>query len=107
MILISNKIKPPVYETDPVKLGQLMGYNLRIIRTARKWSINKLAELSGVPSCTVQRLEKATKVTSQLSTWVPLCNALGVQMEDLLTPRLTFRKPTDEEAKNDNADSQD
>lgn len=107
MILISEKRKPPMYEEDPAKLGQLMGYNLRVIRKARKWSIDKLAKISGVPSCTVQRLEKATKVTSQLATWIPLCNALGVQMEDLLTPRLTFRKPTKEEAQNDNAHSQD
>ena len=63
----------------------------------------KLAKISGVPSCTVQRLEKATKVTSQLATWIPLCNALCVQMEDLLTPRLTFRDPTEEEKKQSEA----
>lgn len=97
MILISEKRKATMYEPDPEKLGRLMGYNLRIIRQARKWSINTLADKSGVPACTVQRLEKAVKVTSQLATWIPLCNALGVQMEDLLTPRLTFREPTDDE----------
>lgn len=98
VILISNeKRKPPVYESDPEKLGRLMGYNLRVIRQARKWSINTLADKSGIPACTVQRLEKAVKVTSQLATWIPLCNALGVQMEDLLTPRLTFREPTEDE----------
>ena len=85
-----------MYEPDPEKLGRLMGYNLRVIRQARKWSINTLADRSGVPACTVQRLEKAVKVTSQLATWIPLCNALGVQMEDLLTPRQTFRAPTEE-----------
>lgn len=99
MILISEKRKATMYEPDPEKLGRLMGYNLRIIRQARKWSINTLAEKSGVPACTVQRLEKAVKVTSQLATWIPLCNALGVQMEDLLTPRLTFREPTEAERK--------
>ena len=88
-----------MYEPDPEKLGRLMGYNLRIIRKARKMSINTLAERSGIPACTVQRLEKAVKVTSQLATWIPLCNALGVQMEDLLTPRLTFREPTEDEKK--------
>lgn len=88
-----------MYEPDPEKLGRLMGYNLRIIRKARKMSINTLAERSGIPACTVQRLEKAVKVTSQLATWIPLCNALGVQMEDLLTPRLTFREPTEAERK--------
>lgn len=99
MIHISEKRKAPVYETDPEKLGKLMGYNLRVIRRARGWSINKLADRSNIPSCTVQRLETAKKVTSQLATWVPICNALGVQMEDLLTPRLTFREPTAEEKK--------
>ena len=88
-----------MYEPDPEKLGRLMGYNLRIIRKARKMSINTLAERSGIPACTVQRLEKAVKVTSQLATWIPLCNAQGVQMEDLLTPRLTFREPTEDEKK--------
>ena len=97
MIFISEKRKPPMYESDPEKLGRLMGYNLRVIRQARKWSINTLADRSGIPACTVQRLEKAVKVTSQLATWIPLCNALGVQMEDLLTPRLTFREPTEDE----------
>ena len=97
MIYISEKRKPPIYESDPEKLGRLMGYNLRVIRQARKWSINTLADRSGIPACTVQRLEKAVKVTSQLATWIPLCNALGVQMEDLLTPRLTFREPTEAE----------
>ena len=97
VIYISEKRKPPIYESDPEKLGRLMGYNLRVIRQARKWSINTLADRSGIPACTVQRLEKAVKVTSQLATWIPLCNALGVQMEDLLTPRLTFREPTEDE----------
>lgn len=86
-----------MYEQDPEKLGRLMGYNLRVIRKARNWSINTLADKTGIPACTIQRLEKATKVTSQLATWIPLCNALGVQMEDLLTPRLTFREPSAEE----------
>ena len=95
--MMSERQKTPPYEADPEKLGRLMGYNLRVIRKARKWSIGKLSDLSGVPECTIQRLEKATKVTSQLATWVPLCNALYVQMEDLLTPRLTFREPTEEE----------
>lgn len=100
VIFISiEKRKLPVYESDPEKLGRLMGYNLRVIRQARKWSINTLADRSGIPACTVQRLEKAVKVTSQLATWIPLCNALGVQMEDLLTPRLTFREPTEDEKK--------
>lgn len=99
MIFISEKKKAPMYEPDPEKLGRLMGYNLRIIRKARKMSINTLADKSGVPACTVQRLEKAVKVTSQIATWIPLCNALGVQMEDLLTPRLTFREPTEAEKK--------
>lgn len=107
IFISSEKRKPPVYESDPEKLGQLMGYNLRIIRQARKWSINTLADRSGIPAGTVQRLEKAVKVTSQLATWIPLCNALGVQMEDLLTPRLTFREPTDEEkAKQVNKDEE-
>ena len=88
-----------MYEPDPEKLGRLMGYNLRIIRKARKISINTLADKSGVPACTVQRLEKAVKVTSQIATWIPLCNALGVQMEDILTPRLTFREPNEAEKK--------
>lgn len=99
MILISEKRKAPMYEPDPEKLGRLMGYNLRIIRKARKMSINTLADKSGVPACTVQRLEKAVKVTSQIATWIPLCNALGVQMEDILTPRLTFREPNEAEKK--------
>lgn len=99
MILISEKRKAPMYEPDPEKLGRLMGYNLRIIRKARKMSINTLADKSGVPACTVQRLEKAVKVTSQIATWIPLCNTLGVQMEDILTPRLTFREPTEAEKK--------
>ena len=103
MITISEKRKAPVYESDPEKLGRLMGYNLRIIRKARKMSINTLAERSGIIESTIQRLEKATKVTSQLATWIPLCNTLGVQMEDLLTPRLTFREPTEEEKKQSEA----
>lgn len=103
MITISEKRKAPVYESDPEKLGRLMGYNLRIIRKARKMSINTLAERSGIIASTIQRLEKATKVTSQLATWIPLCNTLGVQMEDLLTPRLTFREPTEEEKKQSEA----
>lgn len=99
MIHISEKRKAPMYEPDPEKLGRLMGYNLRIIRKARKMSINTLADKSGVPACTVQRLEKAVKVTSQIATWIPLCNTLGVQMEDILTPRLTFREPNEAEKK--------
>ena len=99
IFISSEKRKLPVYESDPEKLGRLMGYNLRVIRQARRWSINTLADRSGIPACTVQRLEKAVKVTSQLATWIPLCNALGVQMEDLLTPRLTFREPTEDEKK--------
>ena len=99
MIVISERKATPPYEADPEKLGRLMGYNLRMIRKARKMSINTLAERSGIIASTIQRLEKATKVTSQLATWIPICNTLGVQMEDLLTPRLTFREPTEEEKK--------
>ena len=105
VIYISDKRKLPMYESDPEKLGILMGYNLRIIRQARRWSINTLADRSGIPACTVQRLEKAKKVTSQMATWIPLCNALCIQMEDLLTPRLTFREPTKEEQENKDAET--
>ncbi|MDR1705190.1 MAG: helix-turn-helix domain-containing protein [Clostridiales bacterium] len=55
--------------------------NLRGIRTARKLSVPRLAELSGVPRRTIQDIEK--RGDCLISTALKLAEALEVTLDEL------------------------
>lgn len=65
---------------DPVDV--LFGRNLRALRAARGWSLQVLADESGVAPATANRCEHGRPVF--LSNAVRLADALGVPLGDML-----------------------
>jgi DNA-binding phage protein len=55
---------------------------VQVLRTKRGYSVNRLAELSGVSRATVFRA-LAGDESVRLDTWAAIAKALGVRLEEL------------------------
>lgn len=72
-----------------------VGIRLRAARTARGWTLDRLARASGVSASTISRLESGKRQAS-LELLLPLTRELGIAVDDLLvheTPDPRVRRP--------------
>lgn len=72
-----------------------VGIRLRAARTARGWTLDRLARASGVSASTISRLESG-KRQAGLELLLPLTRELGITVDDLLvreTPDPRVRRP--------------
>ncbi|GAA1818646.1 helix-turn-helix domain-containing protein [Nesterenkonia flava] len=62
-----------------------LGLRLRAARTGRGWTLESLAHKAGISASTLSRLE-AGKRQANLELLLPLTKALGIGVDELLTP---------------------
>lgn len=62
-----------------------VGVRLKAARTAKGWTLERLARAAGVSASTLSRLE-AGKRQASLELLLPLTRQLGISMDDLLVP---------------------
>ena len=89
--LISNETKPAPREFTPTELACLVKLN----REGRSWSQEQLAEIAGVTTRTVQRVEASEP--SGIDTRRALARAFGVEDIDCFNKPHSI--PTDEEVR--------
>ncbi|MGW0460249.1 helix-turn-helix domain-containing protein [Streptomyces tendae] len=72
-----------------------VGTRLRTVRRSRGWTLDELAEKSGISASTLSRLESGKRQAS-LELLVPLTRLLGIRVDDLITldaPDPRVRRP--------------
>ncbi|MCB9762629.1 MAG: helix-turn-helix transcriptional regulator [Alphaproteobacteria bacterium] len=74
---------------DPDRLSAHLSRNLRLLREARGLTQQELAQASGVPRPTLARLECGSP-NPTLSVMARVAGALGVTLEELVSPPKTF-----------------
>lgn len=73
-----------------------LGKNIRNIRTEKKMSIVKLAEIAGIGNSTISQIESGRRQTLQGATIEKIANALEVSTSDLLGDETQSRFETND-----------
>lgn len=64
------------------------GMILRNRRLAWGWTLKDVAGASGVRVSTISRLEAGKMPNASLDTWFKVCEALGIDIKELVEPRV-------------------
>jgi transcriptional regulator with XRE-family HTH domain len=68
---------------DAAAANAVIGANLRALRAKRKFSRQKLHELTGIPAITIRRIEDGER-DAPAAVLIALCVALGVNAGEFL-----------------------
>ena len=68
-----------------------IGKNLHIYRQAKKLTQDRLAKEAGISRTAYRNIETSASMPT-VNTLINICNALGVQFQDVLKPARELRK---------------